>query len=93
MKIGIVGLGLIGGSLGLDLVARGHEVIGVSRKPSTCNTALERGAVTRAGTELTILDDGCDLIVICTPIQAILPTLEKIIALLSSPCVITDVGS
>ncbi len=92
MKIGIVGLGLIGGSLGLDLVAKGYEVVGVSRRLSTCNTALARGAVTRAGTEMGLLDN-CDLIVICTPIQAILPTLEQIVSSLSSPCVITDVGS
>ncbi|HCF28898.1 MAG TPA: arogenate dehydrogenase, partial [Cyanobacteria bacterium UBA11049] len=34
MNIGIVGLGLIGGCLGLDLRAQGHKVLGVSRRES-----------------------------------------------------------
>ncbi|MGK7938448.1 MAG: arogenate dehydrogenase, partial [Xenococcaceae cyanobacterium] len=40
MKIGIVGLGLIGGSLGLDLKAQGHEILGISRQATTCQIAL-----------------------------------------------------
>ena len=36
MKIGILGLGLIGGSLGYDLRSLGHHVLGVSRRESTC---------------------------------------------------------
>lgn len=40
MKIGIIGLGLIGGSLGLDLTAKGYEVIGVSRKKKKLAIAL-----------------------------------------------------
>ena len=39
MKVGIIGLGLIGGSLGLDLRNCGHIIYGVSRKESTCNRA------------------------------------------------------
>ncbi|MEL7226641.1 MAG: NAD(P)-binding domain-containing protein, partial [Cyanobacteria bacterium J06576_12] len=46
MKIGIVGLGLIGGCLGLDLIAGGHEVYGVARRQATCAQALALGVVT-----------------------------------------------
>ena len=52
MKIGIIGLGLIGGSLGLDLRKCGHIIYGVSRKESTCRRALERGVVNHANIDL-----------------------------------------
>ena len=48
MKIGIVGLGLIGGSLGLDLRSLGHQVLGVSRQERTCKLAVARGAADEA---------------------------------------------
>ena len=45
MNIGIVGLGLIGGCLGLDLKALGHTVYGTARRMETCTQAVESGAV------------------------------------------------
>jgi arogenate dehydrogenase (NADP+) len=92
MKIGIVGLGLIGGSLGLDLTHQGYDVIGVSRQLTTCNIALEKYIVTRADVDFAILAQ-TDLIFICTPIGAILPTIKNIIKYLSPKTIITDVGS
>lgn len=92
MKIGIVGLGLIGGSLGLDLTHQGHDVIGVSRQLTTCNIALEKHIVTRADVDFAILAQ-TDLIFICTPIGAILPTIKHIIKYLPPKTIITDVGS
>ncbi|BAQ65936.1 prephenate/arogenate dehydrogenase [Geminocystis sp. NIES-3709] len=92
MKIGIVGLGLIGGSLGLDLTRLGYHVIGVSRQLSTCNIALERNIVTQAEVDFAILEQ-TDLIFICTPIESILPSIENIIKYLSPQTIITDVGS
>ncbi|WP_398336258.1 2-dehydropantoate 2-reductase N-terminal domain-containing protein, partial [Vulcanococcus sp.] len=41
--VGIVGLGLIGGSLGLDLRQRGLEVRALVHRPSTAERARERG--------------------------------------------------
>ena len=46
--IGVVGLGLIGGSLGLDLRQRGHRVVGVAHRQSTVERALQRGLVDEA---------------------------------------------
>lgn len=92
MKIGIIGLGLIGGSLALDLTNLGYHVIGVSRQLKTCNIAIERRIVNQAGTDFNILAQ-TDLIFICTPIGSILPTLESIIKYLPSDVIITDVGS
>ena len=62
MNIGIVGLGLIGGSLGLDFRALGHQVLGVSRRHTTCEVALERGVVDQASPDLGPACQGkCDL--------------------------------
>lgn len=90
--IGIVGLGLIGGSLALDLRSQGYRVIGVSRKPQTCQTALLKQVTDEADTNLALLRKA-DVIFICTPIRAIAPTVRALIPHLSSAAIITDVGS
>ena len=48
----MVGLGLIGGSLGLDFRDQGHFVVGISRQPHTCDRSLALGVVDEAGLEL-----------------------------------------
>ncbi|MFP4101199.1 prephenate/arogenate dehydrogenase [Coleofasciculus sp.] len=92
MKIGIVGLGLIGGSLGLDLRKLGHSVLGVSRQDYTCNRAIELGVVDDASVKMNLLA-ASDIIFICTPISAIAPMLQALIPHLSPETIITDVGS
>ena len=74
MKIGIVGLGLIGGSLAFDLRTQGHYLLGVSRQIQTCQTAIQRGIVDQAGQNLEQLAEA-EIIFLCTPIAAIVPTL------------------
>ncbi|AFZ25507.1 prephenate dehydrogenase [Cylindrospermum stagnale PCC 7417] len=92
MKIGIVGLGLIGGSLGFDLRSLGHDVLGVSRRQSTCEKAIALGNVDQASVELSLLADA-EVVFICTPIGLIVPQVEQLIAHLSPGTVVTDVGS
>jgi len=92
MNIGIVGLGLIGGSLGLDLRAQGHQVLGVSRRKETCQQAIKLGVVDDASVDLNILA-GTDVVFICTPIAAIAPTVEQLIPYLTPETIITDAGS
>jgi arogenate dehydrogenase (NADP+) len=92
MKVGIVGLGLIGGSLGLDLRAQGYEIIGVSRQERTCEIALERGVVDEASTDLSSLA-ATEIVIVCTPIGKIAPTVEQLIPHLTPETIITDVGS
>lgn len=92
MNIGIVGLGLIGGSLGLDLRSRGYRVFGVSRRESTCTQAIARGVVDEASVDLAILATA-EVVFICTPLAAIVSTVEQLIPHLSPSTVLTDVGS
>ncbi len=92
MKIGIVGLGLIGGSLGIDLRSQGHQITGISRQASTCKTAIAKGIVNRASTKFDLLQD-VELVIVCTPISAITSTIKQIIPHLNPDIIITDVGS
>ena len=92
MKIGIVGIGLIGASLGWDFRQMGHEVIGVSRQQATCETAEREGICDRASCDLASLKD-TEIIFICTPIAAIMPTIELLIPDLDPATIITDAGS
>ncbi|MFB2878127.1 prephenate/arogenate dehydrogenase [Floridanema aerugineum] len=92
MNIGIVGLGLIGGSLALDLRSLGYQVLGVSRRESTCQTAIDRGIVDDASVNLSLLA-AADVVFICTPLDLIIPTIEQLIPHLSPQTIVTDVGS
>ena len=92
MKIGIVGLGLIGGSLGIDLRSQGHYVIGISRQNSTCQIALDRGIADKASNKFEALSDA-EVVIVCTPIAAIASTIEQIIPHINTDTIITDVGS
>ena len=92
MRVGIVGLGLIGGSLGLDLRSRGLEVLGVSRREKTCQMALERGVADRVSVSLSLLA-AAEIVFICTPIAAIAPTVKGLIPHLVPETIVTDVGS
>ncbi len=92
MRIGIVGLGLIGGSLGLDLRALGHQVWGVSQRPSTCEQAIARGAVDQASPDLGSLAS-VDLVFLCTPLGVMETVAQQLCPHLPAATILTDVGS
>ncbi|TAF08937.1 MAG: prephenate/arogenate dehydrogenase [Nostocales cyanobacterium] len=92
MKIGILGLGLIGGSLGFDLRSQGHYVLGVSRRQSTCQKAVDIGSVDQASIDLLLLASA-EVVFICTPIGLIVPQVEQLVAHLPETTIVTDVGS
>lgn len=92
MRIGIVGLGLIGGSLGFDFRRLGHTVLGVARRQTTCDTAIARGAVDQVSTSLGSLATA-EVVFICTPIAVIESTVIDLASHLKSETIMTDVGS
>ncbi|WP_299486197.1 prephenate/arogenate dehydrogenase [Acaryochloris sp. IP29b_bin.137] len=92
MKIGIVGLGLIGGSLAYDFRALGYKVLGVSRQPQTCEDAVKLGAVDTASADLASLAS-VDVVFICTPVSVIDAIATRLIPYLSPEAILTDVGS
>ena len=92
MNVGIIGLGLIGGSLGLDLRRLGHRVLGVSRRDHICQMAIEQGVVDEASLDLSLMGRA-DVVFVCTPIAAIEPTVARLAPHLSAQTIVTDVGS
>ncbi|MBL0317971.1 MAG: prephenate dehydrogenase/arogenate dehydrogenase family protein [Alphaproteobacteria bacterium] len=94
-RLGIIGLGLLGGSLAL--VAREKnivgEVIAYSRTPSTLAYALEQGIIDKAAETLADVVSECDFIIICTPLGAYRATIENMLPFLKQGVVISDVGS
>lgn len=92
MRIGIVGLGLIGGSLAADLRQQGHLLLGVGRRPETCQQALGRGMVDQAGPEMALLASA-EVIFLCTPLSALATTVDQLLPHLSPATILTDVGS
>ena len=90
--VGIVGLGLIGGSLGLDLLARGATVRALVHRQVTAERALERGLASEVSTDPAVLRD-CALVVLALPLDRLLDPSPELLAALPPAAVITDVGS
>jgi len=94
-RVAIVGVGLIGGSLGMAIRRErlAEEVIGVGRNTETLQKAVGLGAIDCG---VTAWEEGirdADLIVLATPIRQILSDLARLAPLLSASAVVTDVGS
>jgi arogenate dehydrogenase (NADP+) len=92
MKIGIIGLGLIGGSLAIDLRQQGHTILGVSRNPKTCEQAVDRQIAHQASTDLQIMA-AAEVVILCTPLGAIASTVAHLLPHLQPQTILTDVGS
>ena len=92
MNIGIIGLGLIGGSLAYDFRALGHRVLGVSRQLQTCADAVKLGAVDAASQDLASLANA-DVVFICTPLNVVDAIATRLIPHLTPDTILTDVSS
>jgi prephenate dehydrogenase len=94
-RLCIIGVGLIGGSIGLAARQRGvaKHVVGVGRNAERLKTALQAGAIDEATTSLQEGLTGADMVVVCTPVGLIVPTIKLCLQWLPEQCVVTDVGS
>lgn len=92
--LGVVGVGLIGGSLALALrrVAPELKVIGYGRNQANLDWALEHGVISSIARDLAEIGD-CDLVVLATPLTAMEKVLNELAPYLSPRSLITDVGS
>ncbi|HKB08125.1 MAG TPA: prephenate dehydrogenase/arogenate dehydrogenase family protein [Candidatus Polarisedimenticolia bacterium] len=93
-RIALVGVGLIGGSIGLALRrnVRSARVVGVDR-PSVLRAARARGAIDEAAPSLARGLRGADLVILALPVDGILKTLPRLGGLLAAGAIVTDVGS
>jgi prephenate dehydrogenase len=95
-QVAVVGVGLLGASLGLALKRRGlaQHIIGVGRVGSPAlRIALERQAIDAGATDLLTAVADCDLVVLCTPVRQVLAQLRVIAGALAPGALVTDVGS
>lgn len=93
--VAIVGVGLIGGSLGLAIRRRGlaRQVVGIGRRAETLRIALDRGAVTRTTLDLADGVADADWIVVCTPVAQIAGDVRTAAEHCPQRAIVTDVGS
>ncbi len=94
-EVTIIGVGLIGGSLGLVLREKkiAKKIIGVGRREESLKIAQEKREVDEITTDLTSGVKDADLVVIATPLELTVETFRKILPHLKKGCVVTDVGS
>lgn len=92
-RVVIVGVGLLGGSIGLALRDRklARTIVGVGRR--SLDEALQMGAITDAESDLSRACENADLAIICTPVQQIAKFARVCLTSMRPGGLITDVGS
>ena len=94
-KITIVGVGLLGGSLGLAIKRRrlADEVVGFVRRAASVAECKKFKAVDFATRDLREAVKGADLIILCTPLAQMRELVKEMLPALSHGAIVTDVGS
>lgn len=94
MKLTVIGLGLIGGSMAIDLRKAGlaTEIIGVDASPANAKEALELGIIDKIET-LENAVPVADMVIIAIPVDKVLGTLTRVLDLVSAQTTVIDVGS
>jgi prephenate dehydrogenase len=94
-KITLIGVGLLGGSLGLAVKRKGlaGEVGGFVRRAASIAECLNLGVVDHATQDLRQAVENADLVVLCTPISRMRGLVEQMTPALKQGAVVTDVGS
>ena len=96
IRVAILGLGLIGGSLGLAFrqsETNNVEVTGYARRAATGELALAMGAVDAMAETPQQAVLGADFVFICTPVLQMLSMAEAVLPAMKPGAVLTDVGS
>jgi len=94
-RVTIIGVGLIGGSLGMELRARGlaREVVGVTRVEETIAAARARGAIDMGTVDPVAGVAGADLVVLATPPGLVVSMAQRVLPHLRPGTLLTDVAS
>lgn len=93
--IGFIGFGLIGGSIARAVKADCPDckITVSSRSAAPLQQALEDHVIDNISLAIDDTFSECDLIILCTPVITITEYLRKLKPVISSKCIITDVGS
>ncbi len=83
MRIGVIGLGLIGGSIFKNILeAKKHDIVGISRSVNEFNVSNDYNNL-----------KGCDIVFVCTPMNVTLDILAKLNDILDEKTIVSDVCS
>jgi prephenate dehydrogenase len=94
LRIALVGVGLIGGSIGLAARERlGASVAGYDSSDQALSTAVERGAVDRVCEDVGEAVGDAEAVFVAVPVGALVGTAQAALAVAPDACVISDVGS
>ena len=94
MRVAILGLGLIGGSIGLAARARaGAQVCGYDPDEQVRSSALALGAVDEQAPDVAQAVSGADVVFVAAPVGALADAVSRALAAAGPDCVVTDVGS
>ena len=92
-RIAIIGLGLMGGSLALALKGRCADLLAVVHRSSTREQALRMNIVSQADEDPAKILPQADVIILCTPVPAILDWLARLPEYSPQGCIVIDMGS
>jgi len=97
--IGIIGLGLMGGSLAMSLNGKCAHIIGFDSHLPTLELALSKKIIDQteqfdaADRVRRYRDHDIDILIIATPVPAIIDILQQLPSFISNPCIVMDLGS
>lgn len=93
-RVAIIGVGLIGGSIGLAVKKRrvANYVLGFARHRSSLLKAKKMGAIDESSRDFKKLKN-CDLVILACPVYTNISLSQKILPLLKEGAILTDVSS
>lgn len=94
-KIGIIGLGFLGGSLAKALKNTGEVdyIIALDKSEESLNLAKEEGVIEDYSLEIDGRFSVCDFVFICTPVSFIVDYAKALEKVVKHDCIVTDTGS
>lgn len=96
MRIGIIGLGLIGASLAKALKrvhASNSYIIGYDANLSSANAAFKDGVIDHVASSIGESFSSCTVIFLCTPIHYTSSIIKELLPFVPNDCILTDMGS
>lgn len=95
IRVGIIGIGFIGGSLVKSLIKsdKVESIIAYDTNINSLKKAYEDGNITEYSLEINDKFKNCDIIFICTPVSSIAEYVKQLEKIVNKDCIITDIGS
>lgn len=94
-RVALIGVGLIGGSIGAGLRSRGlaRTVVGIGRDADRLRRAARDGVIDEFATDLEAGVSGAEVAVVCTPVSRVVEDVRRVARTLPAESLVTDVGS